>query len=114
MRMWNVDPKLMCRQHLLGEHLEMHMFRTAIISRATITGFLNNGLVNLGQIKLRHDELAREMARRNYNHRSPMNKFKEGKLTTVDVEKNIKELCHRCPACRLRITSFAMETKYMN
>ena len=26
MRMWNVDPKLMCNKHLLGEHVEMHMF----------------------------------------------------------------------------------------
>ena len=26
MRMWLVPPQLMCDQHLLGEHLEMHMF----------------------------------------------------------------------------------------
>ena len=26
MRMWMVDPQIMCRQHLLGEHTEMHMF----------------------------------------------------------------------------------------
>ena len=26
MRMWLVDPKFMCNQHLLGEHVEMHSF----------------------------------------------------------------------------------------
>lgn len=24
--MWGVDPSAMCRNHLLGEHVEMHMF----------------------------------------------------------------------------------------
>ena len=26
MRDWKVNPKLLCRQHLLGNHLEVHMF----------------------------------------------------------------------------------------
>lgn len=25
MRMWMVDPTIMCRQHLLGEHYELHV-----------------------------------------------------------------------------------------
>jgi hypothetical protein len=25
MRMWMVPPKVMCRKHLLGEHVEIHM-----------------------------------------------------------------------------------------
>jgi hypothetical protein len=24
--MWMVDPRIMCRNHLLGEHAEIHMF----------------------------------------------------------------------------------------
>lgn len=30
MRMWMVDPKIMCRKHLLGEHLELHMLAGCI------------------------------------------------------------------------------------
>jgi hypothetical protein len=26
MRMWMVNPRIMCGNHLLGEHLETHMF----------------------------------------------------------------------------------------
>ena len=26
MRQWMVDPRLLCRKHLLGEHVENHMF----------------------------------------------------------------------------------------
>lgn len=25
MRMWVVNPKILCRKHLLGEHVELHM-----------------------------------------------------------------------------------------
>ena len=31
MRMWLVNPALLCRQHLLGEHVEMHMFAGHIL-----------------------------------------------------------------------------------
>ena len=31
MRMWNVDVTKMCNKHLLGEHVEMHMFVGIII-----------------------------------------------------------------------------------
>ncbi len=30
MRMWMVDTKKLCRQHLLAEHSEMHMFAGAL------------------------------------------------------------------------------------
>lgn len=42
MRMWMVPPELMCRQHLLGEHVELHMFVGAInkgTSVVTLPGY---------------------------------------------------------------------------
>lgn len=30
MRMWTAEPDKMCLQHLLGEHVELHMIRTAL------------------------------------------------------------------------------------
>ena len=44
MRMWLVDPKKLCREHLLGEHLEMHMFAYSINNDKNIEGFLEKGL----------------------------------------------------------------------
>lgn len=45
MRMWNVDPNLLCRKHLLGEHREMHMLANAICKKRSIAGYLAKGLV---------------------------------------------------------------------
>ena len=101
MRMWNIDPKLMCRQHLLGEHVEMHMFKAVILGGKSVNGYLKNGLLNLGEIKKRHDVLVYEMIRRGFEHKSPMNSFNEGKETiTVSTRNNLVDLHKRCSACK--------------
>jgi len=104
MRMWKVNPKLLCRKHLLGEHLEMHMFLGAIENNKPLQGYINSGLVEIHNIKKRHDKLAEEMLSRGYNHKSPMNlKFNLPKGGKVDVDKNIEELQRRCEECKRRI-----------
>lgn len=100
MRMWGVNTKVMCRQHLLGEHLEMHMFLGALNGRSNIHGHINNQLIEVHNIKKRHDKLVKEMKRRGYNHKSVMVLNK--KLVTVgfiDVKTNLKELKQRCKKC---------------
>lgn len=101
MRMWNVDPKLMCNKHLLGEHVEMHMFVGTIRKGVSLQGYIDGGLVETQHIKRRHDELVVEMERRGMNHKSPM---PDGGLVLaagiVDVPANLVELSRRCPACR--------------
>ena len=102
MRMWKVDPKLMCRQHLLGEHLEMHMFMGCIVNGSSIDGYIRNGLVEVHNIRKRHDELAEEMIGRGYNHKSPMSWEANIKVGVVDVTTNYIELLSRCSRCRER------------
>lgn len=102
MRMWNVDPRLMCREHLLGEHLEMHMFAGAIRKGSSVRGYIENGLVETGNIKGRHDELVTEMERRGYKHNSPLEDPCCEENGFVDGEKNLGELKSRCPECRER------------
>ena len=72
MRMWKVSPRLMCDQHLLGEHAEMHMFVGTIRHGISLAGYITGGLVETHRIVQRHDQLAAEMARRGMNHRSPL------------------------------------------
>lgn len=103
MRMWNVDPKLMCNKHILGEHLEMHMFVGAINTGKSITGFIETGLVEVGNIKVRHDELVNEMELRGMKHRTQiidMNLNPQGK---VNSKMNKKILSERCVDCKKRI-----------
>jgi hypothetical protein len=63
----------------------------------------------LGQIepksmKIRHDELAKEMKRRGYNHQSPYRMPNISYLPDmiVDVKESFKDLINRCSDCNNR------------
>jgi hypothetical protein len=102
--MWNVSPKLMCRKHLLGEHAEMHMFLGVLSLGKKLGGYICSGLVEIHNIKRRHDELAQEMVGRGYRHNSPMNDFPLfERAGFVDIERSYEELQSRCTECRRRI-----------
>ncbi len=101
MRMWKVNPKNMCRKHLLGEHVEMHMFIGVINKGKSLAGYINTGLVEIDQIIIRHNELVEEMKNRGYNHKSPINiDYKLPSLGQVNILSNEKELKHRCKDCK--------------
>jgi hypothetical protein len=104
MRMWMVDPRIMCRQHLLGEHAEIHMFIGTISRGDSVKGYLEKGLLEIHSLCSRHDELVREMKRRNYRHDSAMSKkWKQARiLGSIDKDKNLKQLVSRCQRCRER------------
>lgn len=83
------------------------MFAGAVKSGQSLKGYIDNGLVELDKIKERHDQLAKEMLRRGYKHRSSLeqpdlNRYKEG--GKVDINKNYKELFNRCKKCKERRT----------
>lgn len=108
MRMWMIDPKLLCRNHLLGEHRELHMLAGSVNKRLTLRGFVKNGLVELDKIGKRHEQLVRELHRRGYNHQSPLS---QPKLTyynntgKVDEFKSKLDLIDRCSECREKIST---------
>lgn len=97
--MWGVDPKLLCQKHLLGEHVEMHMFVGTIRKGISMTGYLEGGLVETPLIAFRHAQLAAEMERRGMNHHSPLPDFAVAPAGKVDSIANLKELARRCPDC---------------
>ncbi len=101
MRMWMIDPSKLCRKHLLGEHLECTMFVGTINKGISIKGYLNGGLLQVDKLKERHDQLAEEMVRRGYKHKSPLPDFKyEGENGSVDSAANEIELHNRCKDCQ--------------
>lgn len=104
MRMWAVNPKLLCQKHLCGEHVEMHMFAGTLSKGKSIQGYLDKNLVNPSQIKSRHDELAKEMERRKYNHTSPLDLDCCNLVNSpISIPHNRAELIKRCPECAKRI-----------
>lgn len=102
MRQWLVDPKIMCRKHLLGEHVEHHMFVGAINKRKSLTGYLRDNLLEPGSLIARHAELVKEMEARGYHHTSKLPSIIESidYSVTINKESALQELIRRCPDCR--------------
>jgi hypothetical protein len=100
MRMWMVNPKTMCRQHLLGEHVECHMFVGTIKRGKSIKGYLDKGLLEIHNLQKRHEDLVEEMQRRGYKHKSPLlfsSSIKSGKINS---KENVIQLNSRCQKCK--------------
>ena len=103
--------EVMCRKHLMGEHVECHMFLGTLEKGKKLNGYLSKGLFDLRLLQSRHDELANEMLRRGYKHNSPLNVSKlllsdsEKFYGHVNIEENLKELSNRCFDCDLLIKS---------
>ena len=106
MRMWMVEPKIMCRKHLLGEHVELHMLVGHLQRGRRIDGYVKNNCAQPRSINARHKALAKEMKRRGYRHASPprqprvlANQYPEA---VVDSVAALADLVGRCPECRER------------
>lgn len=107
MRMWMLPPERLCRKHLLGEHVELHMLVGSMRRGKNIDGFLAGKLVDPRLIFQRHEQLVREMRRRGYAHASPLNEEECRALMQgygfpqegIDLRANERELRRRCEDC---------------
>ena len=112
MRMWMVDPKIMCQKHLCGMHVELHMFIGSMQKNVRMNGFINNDLLEPLSIKEMHDKIASEMISRGYNHKSYLsNELVENSISRlneeylnhrINKELSLNELISRCDVCRSR------------
>ncbi len=100
-----VPPRQMCRRHLLGEHVEIHMAAASLRLGKSLSGFIEKGLLGLHSLRARHDALVREMLRRGYRHASPLGRIPRRSGGRVDRRRNAAELAARCADC-LRYKSF--------
>lgn len=77
MRIWDLNPGILCRNHLLGEHQELHAV-WVIITRNR-KGYSRHPEVlrwrgKLKALYLRHDALVKEFRKRGYKHHSCLDK----------------------------------------
>lgn len=105
--MWGIDPRLLCDDHLVGEHAEMHQevgtLRNHEHGEAIVRGHAEQGQVDTAKIQARHDELADEIERRGMTHDSPLEYDDTHDLGEIDPARNREELVDRCDECRERI-----------
>jgi hypothetical protein len=96
MRIWDVSPKLLCRNHLLGEHRELHALWTIITQNKK--GYINHPetkrwIGKTAALFARHELLIAEMKKRGYNHASSLEKrlAKGEKIQTSFVDSISKQ-----------------------
>ncbi|MBN2119430.1 MAG: pyrimidine dimer DNA glycosylase [Candidatus Omnitrophica bacterium] len=75
MRIWDIHPKKLCRNHLLGEHRELHGLWNILVEKKK--GYSNHPETKRWKGKLkalyaRHQSLVCQMKERGYNHTSPL------------------------------------------
>lgn len=90
MRVWDIHPKHLCRQHLLAEHRELHGLWNILTIHKGQGGYSRHPetlrwVGKLNALYLRHETLAAEMKRRGYRHLSPLDK----KLATDKSTQNV-------------------------
>lgn len=112
MRMWMLDPKLICRKHLIGAHGELHKHRHNFEKQHKIDGRIYPIVqIEPPSMKKRHDELAEEMIRRGMNHNSPYEQPdisylpEEQQKAKVDIEISKIDLMNRCEDCKHNLLS---------
>lgn len=75
MRIWDIEPARLCRQHLLGEHRELHgLWNILTLGKS---GYSRHPETRRWEGKLaalyaRHQALVVEMERRGYRHGTPL------------------------------------------
>ena len=91
MRIWDIDPSKLCRQHLLGEHRELHAIWTILTQNKK--GYSKHPETKRWKGKLlalykRHQKLVKEMKRRGYRHNSDLDSSlaKGGEVQDIFVD----------------------------
>jgi hypothetical protein len=97
-----VDPRIMCRQHLLGEHLELHMFVGHLLRGKCVDGYVEKNLLETCSISSRHAALVAEMKRRGYKHRSVLSYRDSLLMGKIDRNASLQDLLYRCAECSKR------------
>jgi hypothetical protein len=83
MRIWDIAPARLCREHLLGEHRELHAIWNILTQHKR--GYRHHPETlrwegRLAALYRRHEKLVREMLHRGYQHYSPLDKRQAGGL----------------------------------
>ncbi len=109
MRIWDIKPELLCRQHLLGEHRELHALWTILTTDKG--GYRNHPETKrwVGRLKAlynRHEALVGEMTKRAYKHGTPLDASKATDLEQQDqfvhtIEEQMEILRRKGCECKV-------------
>lgn len=102
-----INPVMLCRNHFLGEHNEIHKHRHNFVKGHSIKGRVEPEVqIEPLSMQKRHDRLVSDFDRRGYNHKSPyeqpdLSYLPENHRTAkIDVFKSMCLLMDKCDECR--------------
>jgi len=109
MRIWDIAPKKLCRNHLLGEHRELHAIWSILTNNKK--GYYRHPETlrwrgKLAALYSRHEMLIKEMKKRGYNHISNLNPrlaigIKKQSLFLDSYKKQIEILRNKRCDCKV-------------
>jgi hypothetical protein len=118
MRIWDIDPKHLCRNHLLGEHNELHAIWNIITQGRK--GYSHHPETERWKGKLRalydiHQKIVLEMESRGYRHHSPLDKTLATGMKFQDafvdpIERQMEILRRRGCSCNVGISAKRSDT----
>ena len=88
MRIWDLSPSMLCRQHLLGEHRELHgLWNVLTLGKSGYREHpeTKRWVGRLAALYIRHEALVAEMHRRGYRHYTPLDQ----RLATGSEEQHL-------------------------
>ena len=109
MRIWDLEPRKLCRNHLLGEHRELHALWSILVNGKKGYSKHPETLRWKGKLKAlynRHEKIVREMEKRGYLHKTPL----DSKLATDACKQDnfvnthqeqIEILRKKCKDCKV-------------
>jgi hypothetical protein len=107
MRMWMINPVILCDKHLRGEYVECLMFIGTFKRKLNIPGYVRNNLVEPLSIIDRFYELKNELIRREFNPTKNLDfdvclleyLKPEWLHAQVNVVNSLDDLIRRCDIC---------------
>jgi len=109
LRIWDISPQNLCRNHLLGEHRELHAIWIIITEKKK--GYSNHPETirwkgKLGALYRRHAALVKEMKKRGFSHHSTLDKRKATGKSKQDIfvdlpSKQIRILKQKGCSCQI-------------
>ena len=98
-----LPPELMCHQHIVGEHGEIHKFKHSFIKQYNMNKRMELNQIFPQLMKFRHDKLAQYLKRHNSPYEQPDISYLKNRgynqLTMKILIDNVKDLCNRCKDC---------------
>ena len=97
MRVWDIQPKFLCRKHLLAEHRELHGLWNILTVHQGTGGYSRHPetLRWVGKTRAlwnRHEALVKEFEARGYHHHTPLEeKYATGETTQITFINTLAE-----------------------